>query len=100
MFSSVKTAWMWAKVISSIEGVIREAAKGNATAVQQWYYDYRKYLTTASNKERITTAEAEMVAFKKVGTEKAEAFSDIVSRLSRPGEILDEINRHIDLHGL
>ena len=38
----MKNLWAETALTTAIEGVIREASKGNALEVQQWYFNLKK----------------------------------------------------------
>lgn len=42
MFGGMKKLWAETALTSAIEGVIREASKGNALEVQRWYFKIKK----------------------------------------------------------
>lgn len=92
MFDLTRKLWAESALTSSIEGVLREAAKGNAAEVQKWYFRLKKEAYRQSLKEGISQDEIEERALGKVTPDEAELFIDVVRRLSQSGGVLDEIN--------
>jgi hypothetical protein len=92
MFDLTRKLWAESALTSSIEGVLREAAKGNAVEVQKWYFRLKKEAYKQSLKEGISPQVIEARALSKVAPDEAELFIDVVRRLSQPGGVLDEIN--------
>jgi hypothetical protein len=92
MFSLMKKVWAESELTSSIEGVLREAGKGNAREVQGWYFKFKKDAYKQSLKENLQPNEVEERALSKVEPAQAQLFLEVVGRLSRPGGVLNEID--------
>ncbi len=92
MFDLTRKLWAESALTSSIEGVLREAAKGNAVEVQKWYFRLKKEAYKQSIKEGVSPDEIEERALSKVTPEESELFIDVVRRLSQPSGVLDEVN--------
>ena len=95
MFGSVKKMWADTGVTTDIDGVIRQAAKGNALEVQKWYFKLKKDAYKISLRDGISPSQVERKALSSVGPEKSKLFEEIVKRLSKPGGALEEINDHL-----
>jgi len=92
MFGGVKKLWADTGVTTAIDGVIKQAAKGNALEVQKWYFKLKKNTYKISLRDGISPTQVEKRALENVGPEKTQLFNEIVSRLSQPGGALEEIN--------
>lgn len=96
MFENTKRIWDRSKIVSAIEGVVREVSKGNAVTAQQWYYDYLIHTRFYSKKYSMLLSEVIDEAKAGLSTSKVVAFEEIVAKLARSGEIFDEVQSLFD----
>lgn len=92
MFGKLMGLWNASGVVTGIEGVIREAERGNILEAQRWYFYLKKHAFRASKKEGIPAQEIEERALASVRPEQATRFKLIVNQLSQPGEPFEEVN--------
>ena len=92
MFGGIKKLWEDTGITSAVDGVIREAAKGNALEVQKWYFRLKKYVHKVAQRDGISPAVAEQKALNSIDAEKRQLYQAVVDRLGEPGGILDEVN--------
>jgi len=92
MFGGIKKLWTDTGVTTAIDGVIRQAAKGNALEAQKWYFRLKKDAYRISLRDGISPSEVERRALDSIGPEKSRLFEEIVARLSQPGGTFEEIN--------
>lgn len=92
MFGGMKKLWAETALTSAIEGVIREASKGNALEVQRWYFKIKKEAYKQSLKENVTPSSIEERALSAMKPEQSEVYREVIRRLSKDGGPLEEIN--------
>ncbi len=92
MFSSIKKMWGASKIEACVDGVIREAANGDAVELQKWYFKLKKEIYQHSLQLGTTAAEAERILLDKVDPSKVRKYTEVVQRLSRDGGVLEDIN--------
>lgn len=92
MFNNIRSVWAETALTSAIEGVVREFNKGNTVEGQRWYFKFKKEAHRQAEKENGTPTAIENRALTKIKPETADAYNDLVTRLSEPGEPLHEIN--------
>lgn len=92
MFGSLKKLWDESGITASVDGVLREAARGNASEVQRWYFKLKKHAYKQSLQDGLSPAEIERRALSSIEPAKARQYSEVVQRLSQPGGVLHEVN--------
>jgi len=92
MFGGMKRLWAESALTSAIEGVIREASKGNALEVQRWYFALKKEAYKQSLKEGVAAAEIEERALSAAKPDQSKMYQEIVQRLSQSGGPLEDVN--------
>lgn len=92
MFGGMKKVWAETALTSAIEGVIREASKGNALEVQRWYFKLKKEAYKQSLKEGKSASEIEERALGTMNADQSRLYHEIVDRLSRAGGPFEEVN--------
>jgi len=92
MFGGMKKLWAETALTSAIEGVIREATKGNALEVQRWYFKIKKEAYKQSLKENVTPFAIEERALGSMKSDQVQIYREVVMRLSKDGGPLEEVN--------
>jgi len=92
MFELFKKGWSQSGIVASVDGVLREAASGDALQVQKWYFKLKKDAYKQSMNEGITAEQAERDAFATIEPSKMQAYREVVQRLSVRGGVLFEVN--------
>jgi len=92
MFGLFKRGWSESGILASVDGVLREAANGDALQVQKWYFKLKKDAYKQSINEGITAEQAERNAFATLDSSKIQAYRDVVQRLSVRDGVLFEVN--------
>jgi len=92
MFSIFKSGWNESGIVASVDGVLREASKGNALEVQKWYYKVKKDSNKLAITDGITPKAAEIKALSTISSDKLAAYYEVVGRLSQRGGPLYEVN--------
>lgn len=67
MFKKIRQGWRDSALESAIEGVIREAHKGNALEVQRWFNALKKDCESQSTAAGVPPEELEAKALERVG---------------------------------
>ena len=94
----MKNLWAETVLITAIEGVIREASKGNALEVQRWYFNLKKEAYKQSIKDGLSAREIEEKALMSMKLERANLYREIIKRLSSKGGVLEEVNDWLKTH--
>jgi hypothetical protein len=92
LFGNVKKMWYQSGMETGVQEVINEAAKGNATEVQRWYYKIKKDSYKQSLNLGLDPAEVERQALESMSKDTVRTYEEIVERLSRSGGPLEEVN--------
>lgn len=92
MFEAFKKGWSQSGIVAAVDGVLREAARGDALQVQKWYFKLKKDAYKQALNQGITAGQAELNAFATIEPAKMQTYRDVVRRLSVPGGALYEVN--------
>jgi hypothetical protein len=96
LFGSIKKIWNESGIAASVDGVLREAARGNAVEVQKWYFKLKKDAFSQAKQEGVSPKEIEKRALSAIAPEKLAAYLDIVRKLTRPGGVLADIDSWLE----
>jgi hypothetical protein len=92
VFGLFKRKWLESGMVAAVDGVLREAANGDALQVQKWYFKLKKDAYKQSLVDGVTAEQAERKAFESIEPSKVMAYWGVVQRLSVAGAALYEVN--------
>ena len=95
MFGRLKDSWELARIGASIEGVVREAGRGDGTKVMQWYADFLKYTAAYCRAKSLPRDSVFALAMQYTPAANGAAFRDIVERLIAPGQLLHDVHESL-----
>lgn len=93
MFGNIKKNWELSRIGASIEGVVREAARGDGTKVLQWYADYINYTNAYCRKNNLSSDTVFALALRFTPAANGPAFKSLIERIASPGQPLHELRK-------
>jgi hypothetical protein len=100
MFRKTRQLWRDTALDSAIEGVLREASKGNALEVQRWFNKLKDDCISQSEKTGEQPESIEERAFQRMSPNVTAEYTAIVAKLSQPGQVLEEVISWREQRGL
>jgi hypothetical protein len=91
VFRGIKKAWNDSALESAVEGVIREADRGNAHEVQRWFNMFKDKCEAQSKGAGKNPRDIEEEILQKLDPAKSARYVSIVERLSEPDGLLAEV---------
>lgn len=95
MFKNIARRWADSAIGSCIEGIVREAKKGNVVEAQSWYRKLRMDCYAQAQKENVSTSVIEQRGLDNVGIAMAIEYKRVKEEGCRPFGPFEEVDQYL-----
>jgi hypothetical protein len=100
MFKNITRLWADSGIGSCIEGIVREAKKGNVVEAQRWYRKLRMDCHAQAVKEGVSAAVIEQRGLDNVGIDIAIEYRKVLDEACRPFGPFAEVDHYLERNNL